>query len=195
MPGMSDTLFLASRSPRRGQLLEQLGLRFRTLAIDLPEQPQPGEAAEDYVRRLARAKAAAGLEQVAAVPGACVIGADTEVVLDGHIFGKPADAGAAGAMLRALSGREHRVLTAVAVAGAGHQAEVLSVSTVRFAPLDVADIDAYIATGEPFGKAGGYAIQGRAAAFIAHLSGSFSGVMGLPLHETARLLAQVPGGD
>jgi septum formation protein len=109
-------------------------------------------------------------------------------VLDGEIFGKPADAGQAGAMLARLSGREHQVLTAVAVVDAGTVAEALSVSTVRLAALDAAAIAAYVATGEPFGKAGGYAIQGRAGAFVEHLAGSYSGVMGLPLFETDRLL-------
>lgn len=182
-------LFLASKSPRRAQLLAQLGVRFQTLEIDIMEAPLPGEAAEDYVRRLAREKAGAGLMQVAAVPGAVVVGSDTEVVLDGAIFGKPADAAEAASMLRRLSGREHRVLTAVAIVSADREVEALDVSTVRFAPLDEAAIAAYVATGEPEGKAGAYAIQGRAAAFIEHLSGSYSGVMGLPLFQTGRLLA------
>ncbi|MCK9488323.1 MAG: Maf family protein [Xanthomonadales bacterium] len=190
---MPAPLFLASRSPRRVQLLQQLDVAVQTLAVDVIEQPSPGEGAETYVRRLALAKARAGLAQVAAVPGARVIGADTEVVLDGLIFGKPADAEQARAMLMALSGHAHKVLTAVAVVGNEREVGALCVSIVRFARLDPASIDAYIATGEPFGKAGGYAIQGRAAAFIAHLEGSFSGVMGLPLYETARLLAQMPG--
>jgi septum formation protein len=181
-------LYLASSSPRRAQLLAQLGLDFQTLAVDLEEVPGPGEGARDYVRRLARAKAAAGLAQVAAVAGAVVLGSDTEVVLDGEIFGKPADAGQAGAMLARLSGREHQVLTAVAVVDAGTVAEALSVSTVRLAALDAAAIAAYVATGEPFGKAGGYAIQGLAAAFVERIDGSYSGVVGLPLFETARLL-------
>lgn len=184
-------LFLASKSPRRAQLLAQLGLRFETIEIDIVEAPLPGEAAEDYVRRLAREKAGAGLMQVAAVPGAMVIGSDTEVVLDGTIFGKPADAGEAAVMLRRLSGREHRVLTAVAVISAEREAEALNDSTVRFAPLDEATIAAYVATGEPEGKAGAYAIQGRAAAFVERLSGSYSGVMGLPLFETGRLLREL----
>lgn len=183
-------LFLASKSPRRAQLLGQLGLRFETIDIDIVEVPLPGEKPEDYVRRLAREKAGAGLLQVAAVPGACVIGSDTEVVLGDDIFGKPADAEDAARMLRKLSGREHRVLTAVAVVSAAREAECVHVSNVRFAALDEARIAAYVATGEPMGRAGAYAIQGCAAAFIEHLSGSFSSVMGLPLHETANLLRQ-----
>ena len=190
---MSDArvhLFLASKSPRRRQLLEQLGLDFDVLEVDLLEQPTAGEPPEDYVRRLAREKAGAGLLQVAAVPGAIVIGSDTEVVLDGEIFGKPADADAARAMLRRLSGREHRVLTAVAVVDAGRELEAMNESRVHFGALTEAEIDAYLRTGEPFGKAGAYAIQGQAAALIEHLSGSHSSVMGLPLYETARILRE-----
>lgn len=190
---MSDArvhLFLASKSPRRRQLLEQLGLDFDVLEVDLLEQPTAGEPPEDYVRRLAREKAGAGLLQVAAVPGAIVIGSDTEVVLDGEIFGKPADADAARTMLRRLSGREHRVLTAVAVVDAGRELEAMNESRVRFGALTEPEIDAYLRTGEPFGKAGAYAIQGQAAALIEHLSGSHSSVMGLPLYETARILRE-----
>lgn len=182
-------LFLASRSPRRAALLAQLGLRFDVLDVDLAEVPGPHEAAADYVRRLAREKAGAGLLQVAAVPGALVLGSDTEVELDGCVFGKPEDPEQAAAMLRRLAGRRHRVLTAVCLVSAGREAEALSVSEVSFAALDEARIAAYVATGEPFGKAGGYALQGRAGAFVAHLSGSCSGVIGLPLHETWSLLA------
>ena len=182
-------LFLASKSPRRAQLLEQLGLAFDTLDIDIAEVPLPGEAAEDYVRRLAREKAGAGLLQVAAVSGACVIGSDTEVVLDGEIFGKPIDVDDAERMLHRLAGREHQVLTAVAVLSPEREAESVQISTVRFAEMSPDTIRRYVASGEPLGKAGGYAIQGRAAAYIEHLSGSYSGAMGLPLHETSRLLA------
>jgi septum formation protein len=189
-PAPPFRIYLASSSPRRAQLLAQLGHAFEIVAVDLEEVPGPGERASDYVCRLARAKAAAGLAQVAAVPGAVVLGSDTEVVLDGEIFGKPAGAAEARAMLARLAGREHQVLTAVAVveAGAGGQAQALSVSTVRLAALGADAIAAYVATGEPFGKAGGYAIQGRAGAFVEHLAGSYSGVMGLPLFETDRLL-------
>lgn len=181
-------IFLASKSPRRAQLLEQLDIRFDTVDVDIVEVPLPGEDAEDYVRRVAREKAGAGLMQVAAVAGACVIGSDTEVMLDGEIFGKPLSAADAADMLRRLSGREHRVITAVAVVTADREVEHVCVSTVRFASLDEASIARYVDSGEPFGKAGGYAIQGRAAAFIEHLAGSYSGVMGLPLHEVARML-------
>lgn len=187
-------LFLASRSPRRAELLRQIGLAFEVIELDLAEVPLPGEAAGDYVRRLAREKAGAGLLQVAAVPGAVVIGADTEVVLDGDIFGKPADAAEAAAMLARLSGREHQVYSAVAVVSAAREAEALSASRVSFATLSPAAIADYVASGEAFGKAGAYGIQGRAAAFVRHLAGSYSGVMGLPLHETVALLAQLQPG-
>lgn len=183
-------LFLASQSPRRKQLLEQLGLAFSLLDVDVVERVLPGEAPEDYVRRVAREKAGAGLLQVAALRGAVVLGADTEVVLDGEIFGKPRDPADATRMLTRLSGRAHVVLSAVCCLDAGREREALNVSEVRFARLEPGQIEAYIASGEPFGKAGAYAIQGRAGAFIEHLSGSYAGVMGLPLFETATLLRE-----
>jgi septum formation protein len=183
-------LHLASRSPRRSELLALLGLDFGVLALDVAEQRAPGEAPEDYVRRVAREKAGAGLLRVLGNPAALVLGADTEVVLDDEVFGKPNDAGEAATMLRRLSGRTHRVMSAVSLVSREREAQAFSVSEVRFGELDDAVIDAYVATGEPEGKAGGYAVQGRAQAFIAHLSGSYSGVMGLPLFETARLLRQ-----
>jgi septum formation protein len=181
-------LHLASRSPRRSELLARLGLDFGVLEIDIPEQRQPGEAPDDYGRRVAREKAGVGLLKVMAVPGAVVLGADTEVVLDDEVFGKPSDDADAAAMLRRLSGRTHRVITAVSLVSASRELQAVSISEVTFAPLPDAEINAYVATGEPRGKAGGYAIQGRAQAFITHLSGSYSGVMGLPLHETATML-------
>jgi septum formation protein len=183
-------LYLASRSPRRSELLALLGLDFGVLALDVPESRAPGEAPEDYVRRVAREKAGAGLLKVIGSPQALVLGADTEVVLDDEVFGKPGDAGEAAAMLRRLSGRTHRVLSAVSLVSRDREAQALSVSEVRFGELDEAAIDAYVASGEPEGKAGGYAVQGRAQSFVAHLSGSHSGVMGLPLFETAQLLRQ-----
>jgi len=181
-------LHLASRSPRRSELLARLGLDFGVLDIDIPEQRQPGEAPEDYGRRVAREKAGAGLLRVMAVPGAVVLGADTEVVLDDEVFGKPSDDADAAAMLRRLSGRTHRVVTAVSLVSASRELQAVSISEVTFAPLSDAEIAAYVATGEPRGKAGGYAIQGYAQAFITHLSGSYSGVVGLPLYETATML-------
>ena len=137
---------------------------------------------------MAREKAGAGLLQVVAVPDALVLGADTEVVLDDDVFGKPRDADEAAAMLRRLSGRTHQVVSAVSLVSAAREEQAVSITDVTFAPLAEADIAAYLASGEWDGKAGAYAIQGRAAAFIPHLSGSHSCVMGLPLHETARLL-------
>src|SRR5690606_32544582 len=148
-----------------------------------------GERAADYVRRVARDKARAGWAAVSAEPGAQVLGADTEVVLDNEVFGKPIDAADAAAMLRRLSGRTHTVLSAVVVVEASGEREALSATEVRFAPRADAAIEAYVATGEAMGKAGAYAIQGRAEAFVEHLAGSYSGVMGLPLHHTVRLLA------
>ena len=183
-------LHLASRSPRRAELLARLGLDFGVIDLDLPERQDAGEAAAEYVRRVAREKAGAGLLQVVAVPGALVLGADTEVILDGDVFGKPADADAAAAMLRRLSGRTHDVITAVSVVSAGREAQAVSTSLVTVASLDDAAITAYLASGEWQGKAGAYAIQGRFEAHIQHLSGSFSGVMGLPMFEPARLLRE-----
>ena len=196
-------LHLASRSPRRAELLARLGLDFGVIDLDLPEHQGADEAAHEYVRRVAREKAGAGLLQVVAVPGAVVLGADTEVILDGRVFGKPADAHDAASMLRTLSGRTHEVITAVSlvsaarevqavsavsVVSAGREAQALVVTDVTFADLDEADIAAYVASGEAMGKAGAYGIQGRAEQFVTRLAGSYSAVMGLPLHETAKLL-------
>ena len=189
LAGMLATmLYLASQSPRRRALLEQLGLSPGLLEVDVPEVRQPGEPALDYVNRVAREKAGAGLLKVVAAPGAVVLAADTEVILDDAVFGKPADAADAARMLRRLAGRTHTVCTVVWLVHAGGEASATSRSEVSVAPLDDDAIAAYLATGEWQGKAGAYAIQGRAAAFIAHLSGSYSGVMGLPLFETAALL-------
>lgn len=181
-------LYLASKSPRRAELLERLGLTYRLLDVDVPEVRAPGEGAAAYVRRVARDKARAGWSMVASEPGSRVLGADTEVVLDEEVFGKPADAADAEAMLRRLSGRAHTVLSAVTVIDGAGERDALSTTEVRFAVLTDDRIAAYVATGEPMGKAGAYAIQGRAEAFVEHLAGSYSGVMGLPVHETARLL-------
>jgi len=181
-------LYLASQSPRRRELLGQIGEAPRVLDVDVEEILRPGEAPDAYVARVALDKARAGYAMVATEVGARVIGADTEVVLDDEVFGKPLDAADAAAMLGRLSGREHRVVSAVWLIDANGERSALSASIVRFASLGTAQIDDYVASGECFGKAGAYAIQGRAAAFIEHLSGSYSGVMGLPLHETSRLL-------
>ena len=187
-------LYLASQSPRRRELLDQLGLDYGLLEVEVPEIRQPQEPPEDYVSRVAREKAGVGLLQVMANPRAVVLGADTEVVLDDRVYGKPADADDARRMLSELSGRSHRVLSAVWLLSAGREEHALSVSEVRFAALDAPAIEAYLAANEWRGKAGAYAIQGRAAAFIEHLSGSYSGVMGLPLHETTKLLQRIGAG-
>jgi septum formation protein len=181
-------LYLASKSPRRAELLARLGVDFGVLDLDIPEQRQPGEPAEEYVRRVAREKAGAGLLTVMAVPHAIVLGADTEVILDDEVFGKPRDADDAAAMLRRLSGRTHHAVTAVSLVNAGREAQAVSVSEVSFAELAEEEIAAYLATGQAEGKAGAYGIQGAAERFVRHLSGSYSGVMGLPLHETSQLL-------
>ncbi|MDQ6646564.1 MAG: Maf family protein [Pseudomonadota bacterium] len=184
-------LYLASQSPRRRQLLEQLGEQFTVINVDVPEHRADGESPQDYVSRVARDKARAGLVTLDDSSHR-VIGADTEVVLDDEVFGKPGDAEAAADMLRRLSGRTHTVISAVWLVSAGREVSASCLSQVRFAALDESSIAAYVATREPFGKAGGYAIQGRGASLIEHLQGSYSGVMGLPLFETARLLRE-PG--
>jgi len=186
----SPMLWLASRSPRRSELLQRLAIPFQVLDLEVPEVRGAGEHAHDYVRRVALEKAGAGLAAVIDQDRrARVLGADTEVILGERVFGKPADADDAAAMLRSLSGREHVVLTVVALAAAGQPPRAVEVfSRLRFAPLDEATIAAYVATGEPMGKAGAYAIQGVAESFVQHLEGSYSGVMGLPLHQTLQLL-------
>lgn len=181
-------LYLASQSPRRAELLTRLGLSFGRIDLDIPEQRQPNEPATDYVRRVAREKAGAGLLKVVATPGAVVLGADTEVILEDEVFGKPVDAADAAAMLRRLSGRTHQAVSAVSVVSASREAQALVVTEVSFAELDDDEIAAYVASGEAMGKAGAYGIQGRAEQFVTRLAGSYSAVMGLPLHETSRLL-------
>lgn len=181
-------LYLASRSPRRNELLARLDRPFRALDLDVPEHRAADESAADYVQRVAADKARAGLALVAEDPEAVVLGSDTEVVLDGRVFGKPVDAAHACAMLRTLSGRTHQVMTAVALVAAGREQGVLVVSEVTFAAIDDDRIAAYVASGEPMDKAGAYAIQGGAERYIRHLAGSYSGVMGLPLQQTEQLL-------
>ena len=185
-------LYLASQSPRRRELLQQIGVAHGLLEVDVPEQRQPGEPPIDYVNRVAREKAGAGLLQVMAVAGAVVLGADTEVILGDVVYGKPVDRDDAARMLRELSGRSHQVATVVWLVSADREEHAVSRSKVRFAPMQEADIRDYVATGECMGKAGAYAVQGRAAAFIEYLAGSHSGVMGLPLHETWALLKIFP---
>jgi septum formation protein len=195
MTSAPPTVFLASGSPRRRELLAQLGIPHVVVAVDVDETPRRGEGAADLACRLAASKARAGRDQ--APPGSLVIGADTVVALGDEIFGKPADAADAARMLSRLAGRTHAVYSAVAVVDAERERVELSRSEVSFRPLEPAEIAAYWATGEPRDKAGGYAIQGLGAAFVSLLHGSYSGVMGLPLFETARLLAAagypVPG--
>lgn len=183
-------LYLASGSPRRRELLTQIGVPYTALSAEIDETPFTDERPDAYVERLARGKAQAGLASLSTSPDACVLGADTAVVLDGRILGKPVDADDACAMLTALSGREHEVLTAVAVANRqGCEALVVS-SRVRFRVIQPQEIRAYWASGEPRDKAGSYAIQGLAAVFVEGLQGSYSAVVGLPLCETAELLSR-----
>jgi len=186
MPSAAPLLTLASVSPRRRELLERIGVAHVVSAADIDETVQPGEVPADYVVRMACAKARAVRARRTDLP---VLAADTTVVLDGLILAKPRDRADAIAMLGRLSGRTHRVLTAVALATASGIAFRLSTSEVRMRAVTPEECAAYWETGEPRDKAGGYAIQGRGALYIEHLSGSFSGVMGLPLYETGQLLA------
>ncbi|VCU68959.1 Maf-like protein YhdE [Pigmentiphaga humi] len=189
------TIYLASRSPRRRELLTQLGIDHELLLAppsEGPDEPQlPGERAADYVRRTAREKALAGAElmQMRELPARPVLAADTTVILDGDVLGKPLDRDDAGRILRRLSGSTHEVHTALAMVHGGILHEDVSVTRVRFRALDERDIASYCDSGEPFDKAGAYGIQGLGGVFVEHIAGSFTGVMGLPLFETARLLA------
>ncbi|WP_407312266.1 Maf family protein [Pseudomonas sp. nanlin1] len=187
-------LYLASASPRRRELLAQIGVPFTQINAGIDETPLPNEQPDDYVRRLARAKAEAGwvnLTVEARATDAVVLGADTVVVIDGQILGKPADKAEALATLARLSGREHQVLTAVALYANARVEACLVRSQVRFRPISEAEAHAYWASGEPQDKAGSYAIQGLGAVFVMALNGSYSAVVGLPLCETAELLARM----
>jgi septum formation protein len=186
----SDFVYLASGSPRRRELLQQIGVSFRVVGTSVDETALDTETPVAYVSRLGAAKAQAGWQSSRDSKEVPVLAADTAVVLDGTILGKPVDRRDAEGMLLRLSGRTHEVLTAVAVRSATGLASRVSHSLVTFRPIDAAEIGAYWATGEPRDKAGAYAIQGLAAIFISDLKGSFSGVMGLPLFETAQLLEQ-----
>ncbi|MNM23963.1 septum formation inhibitor Maf [Pseudomonas putida] len=181
-------LYLASGSPRRRELLTQIGVPFIVISAPIDESPLPSESAPAYVERLARAKAAAGLARVDGP--AVVLGADTAVVLDGRILGKPENREDALAMLADLSGREHQVLTAVALDDGQRVHSFCVTSTVRFRAISTDEAQRYWASGEPVDKAGGYAVQGLGAVFVTGLSGSYSAVVGLPLCETADLLGQ-----
>jgi len=198
MNGSLKRIYLASRSPRRRELLKQVGIPFEILLFredskrgaDVDESPHPDEDSREYVLRMARTKAEAAHLRMAQrrLPIHPVLAADTTVVIDDTILGKPTDLGEAQSMLELLAGRRHEVLTAVAVCQADRLETRLSVSSVEFAPVSPERIRQYVATGEPRDKAGAYAIQGRAGAFVRHLSGSYTGVMGLPLYETLELL-------
>jgi septum formation protein len=191
-------IYLASRSPRRRELLKQIGVSFESLLLredmrrgaDIDESPLPDESPGVHALRIARAKAGFALQQIAqrGLPQRPVLAADTTVVFDDLIIGKPADGQHAARILRALSGREHQVLTAVALALREQIETQISVSSVWFREIADAEIRRYVAGGEPLDKAGAYAVQGRAAAFITRIEGSYSGIMGLPLAETADLL-------
>jgi septum formation protein len=191
-------VYLASQSPRRGQLLAQIGVRHELLLAgddedaESLEAERPSELPAVYVERVTRAKLDAARRRLAArsLPAAPILCADTTVALGTRILGKPEDAADAARILGLLAGRTHRVLTAVAIAWGRRSRLVVSVSHVRFAPLRRAEIARYVASGEPFGKAGAYAIQSAAASWIARIDGSYTGIMGLPLHETATLLRE-----
>jgi septum formation protein len=194
-------IYLASRSPRRRELLAQIDVRFHLLLFrsrpgevaDVDESTLGGETAEAYVERMARTKVEAGWQRMMQrnLPRAPVLSADTTVTLDGRIFGKPENRDEAAAMLAALSGRSHDVLTAVALKSDDWMESVVSRSEVKFKPLTAAEIAAYVESGECDDKAGAYAIQGRAGRFVVELRGSYSGVMGLPLYETGQLLERL----
>lgn len=196
---MSEFVYLASQSPRRRQLLEQLGVRYELLLPDAHEDTEsieavlPGEAPARYVRRVTGLKLDAAVQRLKArgLPPAPVLCSDTTVARGRAIYGKPEDDRDAARMLRELSGTTHRVLTAVAVQNGRKRREAVSDSRVSFAPLTAREIRDYVASGEPMGKAGAYAVQGRAAAFITGIRGSYPGIMGLPLYETAQLLHAV----
>jgi len=193
-----EFIYLASQSPRRAQLLGQLGVKHELLLAqpgedaEALEAVQPGESPTAYVQRVTALKldAAVARREQRGLPPAPILCADTTVALGRTILGKPEDAADAERMLAMLSGHTHRVMTAIALQHGEERWAMLNVSHVRFAPIDAEQVAAYVATGEPLGKAGAYGIQGRAAAFIEHISGSHSGIMGLPMFETARLLRQ-----
>lgn len=199
----SPFLYLASQSPRRRQLLEQLGVSHELLLpnadgdvaedAEAIEEALPGEAPRDYVVRVTGLKLDAAVARHARrrLPAAPILCSDTTVALGAQILGKPQDAADAARMLRQLAGCTHEVLTAVALQSGGERVQALSVSQVTFAAMTDAQIAAYVATGEPMGKAGSYGIQGAAAAHVAHIAGSYSGIMGLPVYETALLLRQL----
>jgi septum formation protein len=186
----SVRLILASASPRRAELLESAGFVFDVLPANVDETPRPGESAGDYTLRVARDKARA-IVATHSDAGLAVVGADTEVVMDGRIFGKPADPADAGRMLRLLSGAVHDVLTAVVVVTARAEAVEVVTTRVRFVPMTEDEVAWYVESGEPIGKAGAYGIQGRGARFVDRIEGSWSNVVGLPVATVHRLLGEV----
>jgi septum formation protein len=196
---MADFIYLASQSPRRAQLLDQLGVRYQLLLPDADEDAESienalkNEAPTAYVQRVTALKLDAALARMLrrGLPAAPVLCSDTTVAMGRVMYGKPLHADDAARMLQALSDHTHRVLTAVALQSGRKRLATLSVSRVRFSAMSDAQIKAYVATGEAMGKAGAYAIQGKAAAHVAHISGSYSSIMGLPMHETAALLRQI----
>jgi septum formation protein len=181
-------IVLASASERRSRLLDQIGVTHACVAADIDESQLPGEAPAAYVQRLAREKSGAVVARLEVQADQPVLAADTTVVLDGHVYGKPTDESDCVAMLSALAGRTHEVLTAIALRHGGLLCEALCTSRVTFRAIGTEECRRYWASGEPAGKAGAYAIQGLGAVFVSRLDGSFSGVMGLPLYETAALL-------
>ncbi|MEI6718687.1 MAG: Maf family protein [Betaproteobacteria bacterium] len=191
-------IYLASQSPRRKQLLEQLGVNFELLLPDANEDVEalevvhPNEKPRAYVQRVTALKLEAALQRLKnrGLPSAPVLCSDTTVALGNTLFGKPDNAEHAKSMLQQLSGKTHRVLTAVFIGTQRKQSHALSISQVQFADLSKQDIDRYVASQEPMGKAGSYAIQGKAAVFISHISGNYSGIMGLPIFETSHLLRE-----
>ena len=197
---MPNTIYLASNSPRRRELLRQIGVGFDVILfrggpradLDVDETPHPGEAPEDYVQRVALAKAEGGMQRVhwRHLPPRPVLAADTTLAFNGQIIGKPESPAHAAQILRALSGSTHEVLTAIALTDGNRIEHRLNASRVRFRMLGEDEIRRYIASGEPMDKAGAYGIQGRAAMFIEHIEGSYTGIMGLPLFETAELLGR-----
>ncbi len=195
LPGIAlPEIILASASPRRAALLQQIGARFQLMPVDIDESLNPGESGIDFVMRLAREKALAGAQQAKLKSlDFPVLGADTIVELEGEILGKPENPAQAREMLGKLSGKTHRVHTAIALVSHAAPLTALSTSVVEFGELTQADIEHYVDSGEPLDKAGSYAIQGVAAQFVKSLSGSYSGVMGLPLYETAQLLKTCHG--
>lgn len=182
-------IYLASKSPRRRELLQQIRVEFECVDVDVPEAPEAGEGPQDYAIRVAQAKARAGYGSLGSSRQAWVLGADTVVTIDGLILGKPRDHADGLRMLSRLSGRTHTVITAVVLAGPGTELLEVSRSEVTFRVISPEEQELYWQSGEPADKAGGYAIQGFAAVFVKHLSGSYSGVVGLPLYETGKLLA------